>query len=149
MFRAIILPIFRSTRLCVTACGIMHPRCCQPATDIKHHLACSTQSRKRGHASIFSQGHYFRDIRMQPVFSSGNAGETVACMHFVFLPNHFTFQHRLQANYLLRSGATCWLRTGRRACLTELALLWDGRKCICDRHPAQAFMRNSTVKRST
>ena len=27
MFRAIILPIFRSTRLYVTACGIMHPRC--------------------------------------------------------------------------------------------------------------------------
>ena len=26
MFRALILPIFRSTRLCVTACGIMHPR---------------------------------------------------------------------------------------------------------------------------
>ena len=30
MFWAIILPIFRSTRLCVTACGIMHPRCCWP-----------------------------------------------------------------------------------------------------------------------
>ena len=30
MFRAIILPIFRSTRLCVTACGIMHPRCSRP-----------------------------------------------------------------------------------------------------------------------
>ena len=30
MFRAIILPIFRSTRLCVTACGIMYPRCCRP-----------------------------------------------------------------------------------------------------------------------
>ena len=30
MFRAIILPIFRSTRLCVTACGIMHPQCCWP-----------------------------------------------------------------------------------------------------------------------
>ena len=30
MFRAIILPIFRSTRLCVKACGIMHPRCCRP-----------------------------------------------------------------------------------------------------------------------
>ena len=30
MFRAIILPIFRSTRLCVTACGIMHPRCIIP-----------------------------------------------------------------------------------------------------------------------
>jgi hypothetical protein len=32
MFRAIILPIFRRTRLCVTACGIMHSRCCRPAT---------------------------------------------------------------------------------------------------------------------
>jgi len=31
MFRAIISPIFRSTRLFVTACGIMHPRCCRPA----------------------------------------------------------------------------------------------------------------------
>ena len=29
MFRAINLPIFRSTRLCVTACGIMYPRCCR------------------------------------------------------------------------------------------------------------------------
>ena len=31
MFREIILPIFRSTRLCATACGVMHtPRCCRP-----------------------------------------------------------------------------------------------------------------------
>ena len=30
MFRAIILPIFRSTRLCVTGCVIMHPPCCRP-----------------------------------------------------------------------------------------------------------------------
>ena len=31
MFREIILPIFRTTRLCVTACGVMHPpRCCRP-----------------------------------------------------------------------------------------------------------------------
>ena len=30
MFRAIIFPIFRSTRLCVTAIGIMHARCCRP-----------------------------------------------------------------------------------------------------------------------
>ena len=29
MFRAIILPNFRSTRLCITVCGIMHQRCCQ------------------------------------------------------------------------------------------------------------------------
>ena len=29
MFQAIILPIFRNTRLCVTACGITHPQCCR------------------------------------------------------------------------------------------------------------------------
>ena len=30
MFREIILPMFRSTRLSVTACGAMHSRCCRP-----------------------------------------------------------------------------------------------------------------------
>jgi len=29
MFREIILPIVRITRLCVTACGIIHTRCCR------------------------------------------------------------------------------------------------------------------------
>ena len=36
MFREIILPIFRSTRLCVTACGIMHPRCCRLVAGRQH-----------------------------------------------------------------------------------------------------------------
>ena len=36
MFREIILPIYRSTRLCVTVCGIMNPRCCRPATGWQH-----------------------------------------------------------------------------------------------------------------
>ena len=30
MFRAMLSPILRNTRLCVTACGIMHPWYCQP-----------------------------------------------------------------------------------------------------------------------
>ena len=43
MFRAFILPIFRSTRLCVTVCGIMHPR--WPATSWVHYTTnCNTQS---------------------------------------------------------------------------------------------------------
>ena len=37
MFRAIVLPIFRNTRLCVTACGIMHP-------DVHYTTSCNTQS---------------------------------------------------------------------------------------------------------
>ena len=45
MFREIILPIFRSTRLFVTACGIIHPRCCRPATSWVHYTThCNTQS---------------------------------------------------------------------------------------------------------
>ena len=45
MFREIILPIFRSTRLCVTACGIMHPRCCRPSTSwVRYTTSCNTQS---------------------------------------------------------------------------------------------------------
>ena len=36
MFRAMISPIFMSTRLCVTAFGIMHPRFCRPVADRKH-----------------------------------------------------------------------------------------------------------------
>ena len=45
MFRAIILPIFRSTRLCVTACGIIHARCCRPATSCVYYTtSCNTQS---------------------------------------------------------------------------------------------------------
>ena len=45
MFRVIISPILRSTRLCVTACGIMHPRCCRPAASSVHYsTSCNTQS---------------------------------------------------------------------------------------------------------
>ena len=45
MFQAIILPIFRSTRLCLTACGIMHSRCCWlvAATSWVHYTtSCNT-----------------------------------------------------------------------------------------------------------
>ena len=42
MFRAIILSVFRSTRLCVTACGIMHPRCCRPVAWKRRNGICHT-----------------------------------------------------------------------------------------------------------
>ena len=45
MFREIILPIFRSTRLCVTVCGIMHPWCCRPMAGPQLHFRRSQQSR--------------------------------------------------------------------------------------------------------
>ena len=45
MFWAIILPVCMNTRLCVTACGIVHPRCCRPATSWVHYTtSCNTRS---------------------------------------------------------------------------------------------------------
>ena len=47
MFRAIIFPIFKSTRLCVTACGIMHHDVAghRPAISWVHYTtSCNTQS---------------------------------------------------------------------------------------------------------
>ena len=45
MFRAMITPIFRSAKLCVTACGVMHPRCCRPALQWAHYTtSCNAQS---------------------------------------------------------------------------------------------------------
>ena len=66
MFREIILPIFRSTRLCVTACGIMHPRCCRPkpymfrplcwaiitSHEVQVRRLCSVQTLAMEHTSI-------------------------------------------------------------------------------------------------
>ena len=42
VFREIILPIFRSTRLRVTACGIMHPRCCRSVAWRRRNCLCQT-----------------------------------------------------------------------------------------------------------
>ena len=59
MFREMISLIFRSTRLCVTACGIMHSRCCRPVAwrwrnsasrlpagiiQVHYNTSCNTQS---------------------------------------------------------------------------------------------------------
>jgi hypothetical protein len=45
MFRALIPPIFRSTRLCVTLCGIVHSMHYRPATSWMHYTtSCNTQS---------------------------------------------------------------------------------------------------------
>jgi hypothetical protein len=46
MFRATILPIFRSTRLRDTACGIKHPVCCCPVVLESEKLRFQTTDRQ-------------------------------------------------------------------------------------------------------
>ena len=48
MFREIILTIFRSTRLCVTVCGIMHRRFCRPPASNKQRLFLYIELSKSG-----------------------------------------------------------------------------------------------------
>ena len=58
MFRALIPPIFRSTRLCVTTCVVMHPKRCRPVvwklhfqtTDRQHLGALNTSSNTQSSA---------------------------------------------------------------------------------------------------
>ena len=44
MFLALFPPIFRSTRLCVTACGIMNPRYRPAMQWVRYTTSCNTQS---------------------------------------------------------------------------------------------------------
>lgn len=64
----------------------------------------------------------------------------ISCFCQITSPSSIDYKHSF--------GAGCWVRTRRRACLTELALPRGGRICRCDRHLVHAFMRNSTVKSS-
>ena len=59
MFRAMISSIFRSTKLCVTACGIMHPRCCRPV---------AWKRRNSSYRNV--NGYMFRPYGLRPTTSS-------------------------------------------------------------------------------
>ena len=65
MFRAINLPILRGTRLYVTACGIMHPRCCRSVVTTGGYWRCSLKE-------LCYSEHYVEDISQQA--DSGIAG---------------------------------------------------------------------------
>ena len=64
MFRAIILPIFRSTRLCVTACGIMHPRCCRPVAGRQHRVCIILQAVTQSSAPEYGQNNCPKHVEL-------------------------------------------------------------------------------------
>jgi len=79
MFRAIILPIFRITRLCVTACGIMHPRCCRPATSWVHYTtSCNTQSS----APEDGRNHRPKHVELIGIINKPLLLHLVGCLHY-------------------------------------------------------------------
>ena len=85
MFRAIILPIFRSIRLCVTACSLMHPRCCRlaglPATSWVHYTtSCNTQSG----APEDGQSNCPKYVEMTGIIKKPLLLHLVVCLYYLY-----------------------------------------------------------------
>ena len=73
MFRAINFPIFRNTRRCVTACGIMQPRCCRPAPSWVHYTtSCNTQSSAP------------EDVELTGIFNKPLLLHLVGCLYYLY-----------------------------------------------------------------
>ena len=87
MFRAIILPIFRSTRLCVTACGIMHPRCCRPATSCVHYTtSCNTQPS----APEDGQNNCPEHVELTGIINKPLLFHLVGCLYYIYFIIYFS-----------------------------------------------------------
>ena len=82
MFRAIISPIFRSTRLCVVACGIMHPRCCRlPAASWVHYtISCNTQSS----APVDGQNNCPKHVDLTGIIKKSLLLHLVGCLYYLY-----------------------------------------------------------------
>ena len=91
MFRAIILPIIRSTRQCVTACGIMHPRCCwpvawklrfqAPALQWVHYTtSCNTQSSPPEDG----QNNCPKHVELIGIINKPLLLHLVGCLHYLY-----------------------------------------------------------------
>jgi len=81
MFREIILPIFRSTRLCVTPCDIMHPRCCRPATSWVHYTtSCNTQSS----APQDGQNNCPKYVELTGIINKPLLYHLVGCLYYLY-----------------------------------------------------------------
>ena len=81
MFRAIILSIFRSTRLYVTACGIINPRCRWPATSWVHYATyCNIQSS----APEDRQNNCPQHVKLTGIFNNPLLLHLVGCLYYLY-----------------------------------------------------------------
>ena len=80
MLRAIILPIFRNTRLCVTACGIMHPRCCRTVPGRQHTTSCNTQSC----APEDGQNNFTKHVELTGIINKPLLLHLVGCLYYLY-----------------------------------------------------------------
>ena len=77
------VPIFRSTRLCVTVCGIMHPRCCRPpARNILGALyhSCNTQPS----VPEYGQNNSPRRVELTGIINKPLLLHLVGCLYYLY-----------------------------------------------------------------
>ena len=96
MFWVIILPIFRMTRLCVTACGIMHPRCCRPATSWVHY---TTSCNKQSSAPEDGQNKFPKHVELIGIINKMLFLNLVGCLYYLCLVQ---FNQRQQHRHRIR-----------------------------------------------
>ena len=95
IFRAIILHIFRSARLCATACGIMHPRCCRPVIwkrrksasrlpagviPVLYTTSCNTQSS----APEDGRNHRPKHVQLIGIINKPLLFHLVGCLYYLY-----------------------------------------------------------------
>ena len=71
MFREIILPIFRSTRLCVTACGIIHPH---------YTTSCNPQSS----APEDGKNNFPKHVELTGIINKPLLLHLVVCLYYLY-----------------------------------------------------------------
>jgi len=84
MFREIILPIFRSTRLCVTVGGIMHQYIAghRPATSwVQYTTTCNTQSS----APEDGQNNCPKHVELTRIINKPLLLHLVGCLYYLYL----------------------------------------------------------------
>ena len=81
MFRAIICPSSGALD-CVTACGIMHPRCCWPETSWVHYTtSCNTQSS----APEDVQNKCSKHVELTGIINKPLLLHLVGCLYYLYL----------------------------------------------------------------
>ena len=83
MFRATILPMFRSTGLCVTTCGIVHPRCCRPVVGnivVYYTTSCNTQSS----APKYGQNSCPKHVELTGIIYKPLLLYLVGCLYYLY-----------------------------------------------------------------
>ena len=106
MFRAIILPIFRSTRLCVTACYTHDVSGWWPAASwVRYTTSCNTQSS----APEDEQNNFPKHVELTGIINKPLLLHLVGCLYYLYFIIFFwDLLNNLNLNLTLKTWRKWW-----------------------------------------